>query len=48
MVSDEGGDGRLHLLDAAVNTAADLALGQEAPNQRLDLIEPGGVQVGVK
>ena len=42
MVSDEGGDGRLQFLDAAVNTAADLALGQKR-EPALDLIEPGGV-----
>ena len=34
--------GRLQFLDAAVNTAADLALGQKR-EPALDLIEPGGV-----
>ena len=42
VVGDEGGDGRLQFLDAAVNTAADLALGQKR-EPALDLIEPGGV-----
>jgi hypothetical protein len=47
VVSDEGGDGRLQLLDAAVNTAADLSLGQKR-EPALGLIEPGGVRGGVK
>ena len=39
MVGDEGSDGILQLLDAAVNAAADLAFGQKR-EPALDLIEP--------
>ena len=42
VVGDEGGDGQLQFLDAAMNAAADLALGQKR-EPALDLIEPGGV-----
>ena len=40
MVGDEGGDGRLQVLDAAVNAAPDLPLRQEG-EPALDLVEPG-------
>jgi pimeloyl-ACP methyl ester carboxylesterase len=43
VVGDEGGDGQLQFLDAAMNAAADLALGQKR-EPALDLIEPGGVR----
>ena len=39
VVGDEGGNRRLQFLDAAVKTAADLALGQKR-EPALDLIEP--------
>ena len=42
VVDDKGSDCLLQLLDAAVNAAPDLSLGQEG-EPALDLVEPGGV-----
>ena len=42
MIGDEGGDGVFQLLDAAMNAASDLTLGEHG-EPPFDLIEPGGV-----